>query len=94
MLSREGVQQGDPLGPFLFSLAIAELVNKCQSSLNIWYLDDASLAGDPDKVLQDLMNIKEASSDLGLEMEPSKCELYFKNGTPSERQETKALFEA
>ena len=44
--SEEGVQQGDPLGPFLFSLTINQLIKSCQSELNVWYLDDGTLASD------------------------------------------------
>ena len=43
--SKEGIQQGDPLGPFLFSLVIQELVKSCESPLNIFYLDDGTLGG-------------------------------------------------
>ena len=42
--SEEGVQQGDPLGPFLFSLGIQDLVSSCKSEFNVWYLDDGTLA--------------------------------------------------
>ena len=31
---QEGVQQGEPLGPFLFSLGIQPVVNKCESEFN------------------------------------------------------------
>ena len=41
--SQEGVQQGDPLGPLLFSLAINDLVKSLKSILNIWYLDDGTI---------------------------------------------------
>ena len=51
--SKEGLQQGDPLGPFLFSLAIMSLIKSCDSELNLWYLDDATLAGDLDTVISD-----------------------------------------
>ena len=45
-----GVQQGDPLGPFLFCLVLQILVNKIKQeiptlSLNSWYMDDGSLFG-------------------------------------------------
>ena len=43
--SKEGVQQGDPLGPLLFSLSINDHVKSCKSPLNIWYLDDGTLGG-------------------------------------------------
>ena len=44
ILSQEGVQQGDPCGPFLFSLAILDLSKQMVSPGNIWYLDDSTLA--------------------------------------------------
>ena len=48
--SQAGVQQGDPLGPFLFCLVLQVLVNKVRTcvpnlSLNNWYMDDGSLFG-------------------------------------------------
>ena len=74
--SREGVQQGDPLGPFLFSLATTDLIESCRSELKIFYLDDGTLAGDVETVLSDYVLIQNAATTLGLEVNASKCELY------------------
>ena len=51
--SREGVHQGDPLAPFLFSLAEQDLIESCSSELKVFYLDDGTLAGDVKTVLSD-----------------------------------------
>ena len=59
--SREGVQQGDPLGSFLFSLGIMDLMKSCESELSIWYLDDGTVAGDPSVVHRDLTKILSSS---------------------------------
>lgn len=75
LLSQRGCQQGDPCGPPLFCLTINEMVKALKSELNIWFLDDGSLGGDPDTVLQDLVTIIEWSSKLGLRLNFSKCEL-------------------
>ena len=41
--SATGVQQSDPLGPVLFSLAIHSLASELVSTFNVWYLDDGTL---------------------------------------------------
>ena len=53
-MSREGVQQGDPLGPLFFCLTIHELTIQLESDLCMFYLDDGTLGGSPDEVLRDL----------------------------------------
>ena len=77
--SKEGVQQGDPLGPFLFSLGIMDIMKDCTSEFSAWYLDDGTLAGNLDTVRADLNNLQEASDALGLQINPSKCEVFFTN---------------
>ena len=47
--SLQGTQQGDPLGMFLFSLVLQELVDllqaRCNLDLNVWCADDGTLIG-------------------------------------------------
>ena len=43
--SAEGVQQGDPLGPLLFSLTIHPILKMLKSELRIFYLDDGTMGG-------------------------------------------------
>ena len=81
--SEEGLQQGDPLAPALFCLAINPLVTSLTSPLNVWYLDDGTLGGPAQNVLEDLKLILSASLDIGLNMNSTKCELLIM-GNPDE----------
>ena len=42
-----GIQQGDPIGPALFTLSVDEAARGVQSEFNVWYLDDATLGDSP-----------------------------------------------
>ena len=72
------------MGPFLFSLGIADLTKNCSSEFSGWFLDDGTLAGNPDTVLADFQKIQEASDTLGLRVNPSKCEVFFTNNADQE----------
>ena len=77
ILSQSGIQQGDPMGSFLFALTTRDLMLSCKSPLNAWYLDDVVLGGQLQSVKEDLNKIVEAKKSLGLTVNFSKCELML-----------------
>jgi hypothetical protein len=89
LLSSEGVQQGDPLGPLCFSLAIHKLISSLTSELNVWFLDDGTLAGKPDLVRSDFEAIIANQESLGLKVNVEKCE-FSVLGSNLESNETLA----
>lgn len=77
ILSLVGAQQGDPLGPLVFSLAIHPMINEITTELNVWYLDDGTLGDDPEITLQNFKVLIQKSKEIGLDINSDKCELYF-----------------
>ncbi|GJY61327.1 putative reverse transcriptase domain-containing protein [Tanacetum coccineum] len=79
--SATGVQQGDPLGPFLFALILHPLLHKikdsCKLLLHAWYLDDGTIIGDSEEVSRVLDIIKVSGPDLGLELNIKKTEIFW-----------------
>ena len=78
-----GVQQGDPLGPFFFSLALNHIVQKIQNQipgllLHMWYLDDGVFCGNRDDIHKVLRLLDIHSSPIGLSVNLKKCELFSK----------------
>ncbi|XP_026458438.1 uncharacterized protein LOC113358943 [Papaver somniferum] len=82
----QGVQQGDPLGPLLFALALHLLVEKidaqCTLDLHAWYLDDDTIAGDTMEVSKDLKIIHEEGPSYGLHLNISKTEIFWPSYDP------------
>ena len=83
LTSELGVQQGDPLGPFYFSLVLHQLVTAITSdptsqnlSFHVWYLDDGVMASSPNAILQVITIIQEKGSPLGLHINLPKCEVF------------------
>src|SRR6218665_528909 len=54
VLSQEGSQQGDPLGPLLFCLPLQPILTRLLSPLAFGYLDDITLGGDSEVVEADV----------------------------------------
>jgi hypothetical protein len=66
--SQVGCQQGDPLGPAIFSLSIHPTIEKLSSQLHVWYLDDGALGGSAESVLKDLETIIVEFEKIGLSL--------------------------
>lgn len=75
ILSQEGAQQGDPLGPLLFCLPLQPVLVQLESPLAFGYLDDLTLGGTPEVVAADVDLIEKGCSKLGLTLNRNKCEL-------------------
>ena len=80
ILSCSGVQQGDPLGPLPFALALHPLVEQIKREvlglrLNLWYLDDGTLCGSPADLSAALSLLEAGGPPSGLFLNRRKCHL-------------------
>ena len=83
LTSQSGVQQGDSLGPLLFSLVLNVVIKViathpecCNLCYHVWYLDDGVLAGPRSHVRKALSLLIELGSPLGLHVNIKKCEAF------------------
>ena len=75
--SGERVQQGDPLGPLLFCFAIQPLVFKFWSEFSVFYLDDGTIGGCVEDVINDIPLVEEEAGRAGLQLNRRKTELIY-----------------
>ena len=74
IVSTQGAQQGDPLGPLLFCLSIHRPCTSLKSAFCVMYLDDMTIGGDLENILHDLNAIKKAKI-LWLSLNNEKSEI-------------------
>jgi hypothetical protein len=77
--SREGPQQGDPLGPLMFCITLHPLLSRLRSEFKIGFLDDLTTGGHVDVVARDVEVIARDAAALGLQLNEAKCEIISKN---------------
>ena len=82
ILSCCGVQQGDPLGPLGFALALHPIIELIQQNvpdllINAWYLDDGTLCGSASDLCAALAIIESEGPPRGLHLNRSKSLLII-----------------
>ena len=78
IVASAGVQQGDPLDSFLFSLVIMELVDGVGSiPLSLWYLDDGTFVGTRQAVKVLLDALLRQCPSYGLLVNVDNCEVFW-----------------
>ena len=83
--SSSGVQQGDPLGPLLFSAALQPLAVDLRSGsldIAVHFLDDGVLAGELTDVASALGRVQQRAAAIGLTLNLGKCEVAVAGPVP------------
>ena len=79
LLSSEGIQQSDSVGPLLFRLTIHKLSAKMSSEFIVFYLNDGTLGGNKENVVHNVKNIEVEVEALGHMLNRKKSELICKD---------------
>jgi len=84
ILSKEGPQQGDPLGAALFCNSIQPLLTSLHSELPVGYMDDLTLGGEESQVARDVETVRQKGAEIGLLLNEKKCEFISRTAISTE----------
>jgi hypothetical protein len=77
LVSSEGGQQGAPLSPLFFALAIHDIISNCPAvAANMWYLDDGTLVGDIPSLRECMRFLKPRLAAVGSDIDLAKTQLW------------------
>lgn len=85
--SCSGVQQGDPVGPVLFAIAIAPVLQTARLNfpnevIDLWYADDGCLLGRAADLLTAYRTLEPLFAAINLSINSNKCALWH-NDSPT-----------
>ena len=90
--STNGAQQGDPLGPLLFAIALQKILREIHAelteldiklSMNCWFLDDGTVAGTPEAIAKFIELLTEKGPSIGLLLNLQKSTLIWPSNSQS-----------
>ena len=76
---RRDHSKGDPLSSLEFCLTIQPLFVSLTSELKIGFLDDITMEGRKDIVVNDIIYIKDKTDKYGLVLNAAKCEVVYED---------------
>ena len=80
--SKNGIQQGDPLEPLLFSLGLRRLTAALPTTpLSVWYLDDGTLGGPISLVKEAFDRVVSVAGSIGMTVNVAKTEVCLISGS-------------
>jgi hypothetical protein len=77
--AQRGVQQGDPLGPLLFALAIHPLLTRLKSKCDLVaaYLDDITIQGSSEQVREAIQLVEDEGPSYGVHLSSEKTVIWW-----------------